>query len=478
MKSQDELLRSTPEAQGISSSAILAFVNAADEGRHGIHSFMLLRHGEAVAEGWWSPYAREIPHMLFSLSKSFTSTAVGLAVAEGRLTVDDRVLSYFPEQAPAEAGEHLAAMRLRHLLSMSTGHAQDAMVHTGEHPGADWASVILAEPVEFEPGTHFVYNNAASYLLSAIVQRATGMKVVDYLQPRLFEPLGIERPTWEVSPQGINTGGWGLSLKTEDIARFGQMYLQKGTWQGRRILPQAWVEEATSYQVSNGNSPDSDWAQGYGYQFWRCRHGAYRGDGAFGQYCLVMPDQDAVLAITSGVADMQAVLNLVWEHLLPAMSAGPLPEDPESSGPAAGQAVRPGAAAAGRQRGIPPAERVSGKTYVFDKNEQHIESLCLDFDHKGCVLTLRNDHGEQRIACGNGKWLQGTAAVMTPEPQRVAAAGAWTEDDTYVVKLYLIETPFCQTITCHFDDDRLTVDNRMNVSFGPLEQPRLIGHRA
>ena len=163
-------------------------------------------------------------------------------------------------------------------------------------------------------------------MLSAIVQKATGMTVLDYLRPRLFEPLGIEHPTWETSPQGISAGGFGLSIRTEDIARFGQLYLQKGNWQGKQLVPAAWVEAATARQTSNGSNPKSDWDQGYGYQFWRCRHGAYRGDGAFGQYCIVLPEQDAVIAITSGVKDMQAVLNLVWDKLLPAMkpvAAGP-----------------------------------------------------------------------------------------------------------------------------------------------------------
>ena len=137
-------------------------------------------------------------------------------------------------------------------------------------------------------------------MLSAIVQKATGKTVLDYLRPRLFEPLGIENPTWETSPQGISLGGYGLSIRTEDIARFGQLYLQKGKWQGKQLVPAAWVEAATARQTSNGSNPKSDWDQGYGYQFWRCRHGAYRGDGAFGQFCIVMPEQDAVVAITSG----------------------------------------------------------------------------------------------------------------------------------------------------------------------------------
>ena len=228
------------------------------------------------------------------------------------------MLKFFPEDAPAEPSKNLKAMRVSDLLRMSTGQQTEPR-RTPDSPGPrpSWPS-----PCPFKPGTHFLYNTSATYMLSAIVQKATGMTVLDYLKPRLFEPLGIEHPTWETSPQGISTGGYGLSIRTEDIARFGQLYLQKGKWNGKQLVPAAWVEAATARQTSNGSNPKSDWDQGYGYQFWRCRHGAYRGDGAFGQYCIVLPEQDAVIAITSGVKDMQAVLNLVWDKLLPALKSG------------------------------------------------------------------------------------------------------------------------------------------------------------
>ncbi|HEY2411543.1 MAG TPA: serine hydrolase, partial [Pirellulaceae bacterium] len=285
-----DLPRSSPEAEGVSSAGVLAFIEAADKGLDSLHSIMLVRHGKVVAEGWWAPYSPAAPHSLYSLSKSFTSTAVGMAIAEGKLKLDDDVLKFFPEDAPAEPSKNLQAMRVSDLLRMNTGH------QTEPKRVADqvWTKAFLAHEVPFKPGTHFLYNTSATYMLSAIVQKATGEKLIDYLRPRLFEPLGIENPTWESSPQGINTGGYGLSVRTEDIAKFGQLYLQKGTWHGKQLLPEEWVAKATARQTSNGSNPKSDWDQGYGYQFWRCRHGAYRGDGAFGQFCVVLPEQDAV----------------------------------------------------------------------------------------------------------------------------------------------------------------------------------------
>ena len=317
------LPRSTPEAQGVSPAGIRAFIEAADAQVNTMHSFMLVRHGAVVAEGWWKPESPEKPHVLHSLSKSFTSTAVGLAVAEGKLSIDDEVLKFFPDDAPAEPSKNLKSMRVRDLLTMSTGHQTEAKFS----PDTPWMRAFLAQPVEHKPGAHFQYNTPGTYTLSAIVQKVTGQTVLDFLRPRLFEPLGIENPEWAASPQGISTGGWGLKIRTEDIAKFGQLYLQKGQWNGKQLVPAAWVEQATARQMSNGSDPTKDWDQGYGFQFWRCRHGAYRGDGAFGQFCLVLPEQDAVVAITADAKDMQAELNIVWDKLLPAFQAAPLPEN-------------------------------------------------------------------------------------------------------------------------------------------------------
>lgn len=319
------LPRSTPEAEGVSAEAVRQYIEAADKEVDTMHSFMLVRHGKVIAEGWWKPEAADQPHVLHSLSKSFTSTAVGLAVAEGKMSIDDPVLKYFPDEAPEHPSDKLKMMRVRDLLTMNTGH-QSEPKFTPEQP---WAQTFLAQPVEHKPGTHFLYNSPGTYMCSAIVQKVTGQTVLDYLKPRLFDPLGIQSPEWMTSPQGISTGGWGLLLRTEDIAKFGQLYLQRGKWEGQQLIPEAWVAQATARQVSNGSDPSKDWDQGYGFQFWRCRHGAYRGDGAHGQFCLVLPEQDAVIAITANAGNLQGELNVVWDHLLPAFHPEALSPNPE-----------------------------------------------------------------------------------------------------------------------------------------------------
>jgi CubicO group peptidase (beta-lactamase class C family) len=466
-----DLPRSSPEAQGVSSSAVLAFVDAADK-VESMNSFMLLRHGHVVAEGWWAPYDARSPHSLYSLSKSFTSTAVGLAVAEGRLSVDDEVLKFFPDEAPSEPGNNVKAMRVSDLLRMSTGH-QTEPPRKADEP---WAKTFLAHPVPFKPGTHFLYNTSATYMASAIVQKATGQTVLDYLRPRLFEPLGIENPTWEASPQGVTAGGYGLSVRTEDIARFGQLYLQEGKWQGRQLVPEAWVDAATARQTSNGSSPKSDWDQGYGYQFWRCRHGAYRGDGAFGQYCVVLPEQDAVVVITSGVKDMQSVLNLVWDKLLPAMKSSlPLPADD-----AAGEKLRQrlkGLTLRAQDGSASPTANVWGRRYVFPENRRKLESLSLENSGEGGAVTLvaRFDGADRRIACGRGTWMKGKGGWGQLAEQPVAASGAWTAGDTFTAKLCFYETPFIVTVALTFSGDEVRCVSEANVGFGPTKEPPVVG---
>ena len=485
-----ELPRSSPEAQGIASADILDFVQAADQQVDAMNSFMLVRHGHVVAEGWWSPYDAETPHILYSLSKSFTSTAVGLAISEGKLSLDDQVLKFYPEDAPAEPSTNLKAMRVRDLLRMASGNQVEAGLRDPATKDQPWTKTFLANPVPFKPGTHFLYNSPGTYMLSAIVQKATGMTVLDYLRPRLFDPLGFKNPTWDTSPQGISTGGWGLRARTEEIARFGQLYLQKGMWKGRQLVPAAWVEEATSRQTANGSAPASDWDQGYGYQFWRCRHNVYRGDGAFGQYCIVMPEQDAVVAITSGVRDMQQVMNLVWDKLLPAMKASPLPENAAAQKNLRAKLATLTVRMQAGQPTSPAAAKVSGRWYDFPASERTdargIQAVELDLNSESPALVVRTARGDNRTPIGLGAWAKSKGGFsngidqflsVTAQPL-LAASGAWTADDVFTVKIVAYETPFYSTLKFRFDGDRLELDSEHNVAFGQTKLPQMIGQVA
>ncbi|MCA9883403.1 MAG: serine hydrolase [Anaerolineae bacterium] len=480
MASSNQLKRTRPEAEGIPSSAILDFINAVEQHTHpldALHGFMLLRHGNVVAEGWWEPYGPRTPHWLYSLSKSFTSSAIGLAVSEGLLTVNDPVLKFFPDVAPENPSDNLKAMRVRHLLSMNTGHQEDttSKVFWGEDD--NWARAFLSLPVENEPGTWFVYNTAATYMLSAIITKLTGQPLLDYLTPRLFEPLGIENPAWDVDPQGINLGGTGLHITTEDITHFGQMYLQKGMWNGKRILTEEWIDEATRATSDNSNrEAGPDWIQGYGYQFWRCRHNCYRGDGAFGQYCLIMPEQDAVVAINSGVRDLQAVLDKIWEHLLPAMQADALPDNPDAHDKLAKKLASLSLPMPQGEQTSPQAKAVDGKIYSMAPNDLKLKSVAMAFGDESSTLTIGTETGEQTVPIGYQTWHKGTAILREYGEEAVAASGAWTDANTYTVHLCFYESEVGPIFTFHYDGDDLQLGYEPNVSWMPTDVMTIMGH--
>jgi CubicO group peptidase (beta-lactamase class C family) len=482
------LPRSNPESQGVDPAAVTKFIDEIEAAKLELHSFMLLRHGNVAAEGWWKPYAPEPPHMLFSLSKSFTSTAVGFAVSEGLLTVDDPVLKFFPDEAPEKPGKHWEEMKVRHLLSMSTGHAKDTTGLMTNRKDGDWAKGFLLQPLKYRPGAHFFYNTGATYMLSVIVQKLTGRRALDYLTPRLFEPLGIEGAAWEQCPKGYDTGGFGLSVKTEDIAKFGQFLLQRGMWEGRQLLPAAWIDEATRKQVDNGPADGTnDWGEGYGYQFWRCIPGCYRGDGAFGQYCIVAPQLDAVVAITGGLGDMGAVMRRVWDILLPAMKDA-VPENPQAR-----KAMRD--RLAGLQYG-PPALRagspleaeISGKTYALANSPDRRKAVRYVFSGDSCEMHIAsargripNAHGGgfskggvSKFVLGRGEWIEGMAD--TPKgPALCAASFSWEDDRKLVLTLRLLNTPFVIQETVKFESDSIELSQKINVGFGPTETPAIKG---
>ena len=463
---------STPEEEGISSRSILQFIEALEEAQpDALHSVMIRRHGQIVAQGWWVPYAPETPHLLWSLSKSFTSTAIGMAQDEGLLSIDDQVISFFPEDTPDEPSDNLKAMRIRDLLKMNSGHQGDTSMRLRR--GKSWVNSFLALEVEHKPGTHFVYNSGATYMLSAILQKVTGMTVLDFLTPRLFKPLGIENPTWESDPQGINVGGWGLSVTTEDISKLGTLYLQKGMWEGKQLLSESWVEEATGYQTSNGSNPESDWEQGYGYQFWQCRNNAYRGDGAFGQYCIVMPEQDVVLAITSGSDDMQGILNVVWEYLLPAMKEESLPPDEAGSKQLNQKLQNLAITYVAGEESSPLAKEVTGLTYTLEQNSQSINSISFNFENPTSEITITTKQGEQKFRAAYQNMEKGIFTSPTLTSNKVAVNGAWTAPDTYTVNLIYYETPENLTFTFTFQEGKLLWDTERKASFGTRHPSQL-----
>jgi len=474
------LPRSIPEAEGVSSKGILNFLDAAAKSKHEFHSLMFLRHGKVIAEGWWNPYSRDLKHTMYSLSKSFTSTAAGLAIAEKRIALSDKVISFFPDYLPDTISQNLRDLTVKHLLTMSVGQDPDP---TTIIPARDtnWIKSFLALPIINKPGSTFLYNSMATYMLSAIVQKVTGQKVIDYLTPRLFNPLGIQNMDWEIDPMGINTGGWGLRVKTEDMAKLGQLYLQKGNWYGKQLLPKEWVEEATtikilqSPEVSQSKRDSSDWLQGYCYQFWRSRHNSFRGDGAFGQYILVLPEQDAVIAITAETADMQDELNLVWEYLFPAIKNNKLPTNESVVQNLHKRLLSLALPYSSKSTTSPVETDISGKTFTVNENENRIKSLMLKFSGDKCYLTVVTDTATYKLGFSSTKWEKGETKMHGPyllpnakfaglPPFKVEGNYTWKDDNTLELTLRYVESPHSEKIICNFNKDKISVDFKNSIN--------------
>lgn len=487
-----KLPRTRPEEQGVSSYAISSFLDAVERQSLELHSFMLLRHGQVIAEGWWHPYDAETVHLLYSLSKSFTATAVGMAVEEGLVSVEDKVISFFPDEIPEDAGEHLKAMQVRHLLSMATGHTTDTIEHVMRT--GDWVKNFLAIPPNQAPGTIFCYNNGATFMLSAILFKLTGMSLLEYLRPRLLRPLGIGKARWQENPQGIQLGFTGLHITTEAIAKFGQLYLQKGNWQGRQLVSEAWIEEATRVHIpsaSPGQEEDKfDWQQGYGFQFWMCRHGAYRGDGAFGQFCVVMPEQDAVFVTTSGEDDMQAILDAAWKHLLPAVRKSTSTPDSEAQKDLKDKLSKLSYAPVQGEVSTATEGSLCGQRYDFEPvhlapesvrsfgplmpQSIRLDKLGLEQNEHWLVTLTHPETVELKI--GYHEWATYSTGYGG-DSERVVSSGAWTAADTFCFQLRYVETPHCLSFKLQFTDHEVKLDMSLNVAFGPLNAPQLTGKR-
>jgi len=478
------LPRSTPEAEGVDSAGIQGLVEAFESKINAVHSLMLVRHGKVVAEGWWAPYAAEDPHIMYSVSKSFTSTAIGMAQQEGLLSVNDLVLSFFPELAPENPAEQMKNMRIRDLLRMSSGHQNDMNPVIKAAKDGAWIKAFLATPVENKPGTRWVYNSACSYMLAAIVQKVSQQSLEEYLKPRLFDPLGILPPLWGKSPEGVNLGDGGLTLRTEDLAKFGLLYLQKGMWNGKRLLAERWVEDAGSLQTATGGNPDSNWDAGYGYQFWRNKVTGYRADGAFGQFAFVLPKYDAVLAVTSGTGDMAGVMDAVWQYLLPALREKALPSNPAAQRKLRSKLASLSLPVQSGEPHMPLTADVSGRKYSFESNELGITSAGVDYFGPDSNVTFQDADGTHIIPCGLGHWIRSRTAfqkrisnVFDNESQGIAASCAWLDDHTFMAKLCFHETPYTISARFTFERDKLLIDLEHNLRWGETKRPQLVGKR-
>ena len=446
------LPRCPPIDKDVDPGAVLAFVEAidADESTE-LHSLMVVRHRHVVAEGWWAPHTPERPRLLYSLTKSFSSTALGIAVGEGLVDLDDTVVSHFPEFADEITDPGSRSITLRHVVSMASGHNRDMKDEALQLDPHEPVRGFLMVPPDEAPGTVFAYSQPCTYTVGSVVQRAAGCTLSEYLRPRLFDPLGIGEVGWLTWPPGREQAFSGLFARTEDIAKLGILYLQKGRWGNTQLIPEHYVIQATSRQIDTPGETNPDWSQGYGFQFWMSRHG-YRGDGGYGQFCVVLPEQDAVIAITGGTEAMQAVLDHLWVHLLPGFNASTLDNGAQSTLEARLRSLALPACLMQHSspssqdwyeqafRVTPRAQRQPGSSWLT--------SVSLRRADESLEITLAESDNAITFPVGTKRWLTSTPHDVYGDPLPVAASGGWHDDDMLRVEVIFLETPHRLDITC------------------------------
>lgn len=468
-----DLPRSTPAQEGISTRAVIDMMDSLMALPNcDIHHVMVLRHGKVVAELHPSPFRAEDAHTLYSASKTFTSLAVGIAIDENLLRLDDRVLTFFPDKRPDSISDNLAAMTVRDLLMMAAGIKPDWRLRDLEK--ADWIECWLAKPCDEAPGQHFQYDSMSTFMLSAIVQRVTGRTLLDYLNQKLFGPMHILQADWEMSPDGINTGGWGLRVQAETMAKLGLLLMNKGSWHGRQLVSADYMEEACSpliyYKDRKDTDVPTDGNQGYGFQTWRCKWpGAIRADGAFGQYSVAVPEQELVVVILGMIPNGHPELACIWNQLMPGIkSDGPL--QPENKLQKRLDRLC-ATAALPLPKGKPQTaqgNQILDMVMQLDSNQHDYKKLAIT--HDGSLLITYNDGFQDPLGCGYGQWRY-TGMIGFP-PYSInavnrmrdlkhdfvaAAAYAWTSPTTLEVKVHYVNWISSTTFTFDFGKDEVTM---------------------
>ena len=464
-----DLPRSTPAAEGISTQAVINMMDSMMAlPECDIHHVMVVRHGKVVAELHPTPFRAEDSHTLYSASKTFTSLAVGIAIDENLLRLDDRVITFFPDKRTNRVSDNMAEMTVRDLLMMASGVKPD---WTMRNNSTDWVKDWLAKPVDDKPGSLFQYDSMCTFMLSAIVQRVTGYTMLEYLQKKLFNPMHITVADWETSPDGINTGGWGLRVQAETMAKLGLLLLNKGNWNGEQLVSADYVTAACSRLIDGGAKetvPATDGNQGYGYQVWQSKWpGSYRADGAMGQYTVVVPQEDLVVVILGMKLYGHEELACIWNQLMPGLKTEPLKPENKLQ-----KKLENLCANASLQ--LPKGKRTNKKTDAFmgrqlqlDANRFKLKSIEVDRN----MLTLDSEDGtHETFAMGYRTW---NYSPMTGFPYysinsinrmqgfkhgfEAAAAYAWTSPTTLEVRVHYVDWISGMKFVFDFEKSEVTI---------------------
>lgn len=450
---RNHLERVKPASVGLSGNAILNYIEKLQACGTEMHGLMIARHGKICAEGWWKPFFPGLIHGQASLTKGYVVTAMGILVGEGRASLGEKIVDILPEYMPDKKSDNLKALTIHHLLCMGAGNNS-----MQDRTSQNWLYDLFASDFPYKPGSHFYYSGVVTSVLGAIIRQKTSLGLMDFLRSRLFNKIGIdaEHLKWIKHPDGLEYGGGGLFATTEDNLRLGQLYLNGGVWQGERILSEEWVKAATSKQIDNDHEIPADKRVGYGYQMWMCQpSGVYRFDGAKGQFVIVVPNLDMVIAINQmadGSLD-QETLNITWQYLKEAQGS--------DSGDLKLATMMPSLSLPRIEYGSIPQQDRFTKDRTFRFNQNNINLFPGDYQMltfkvpKGIdQITFSEKKGEivAEIRSGNSFFLLHISLdgldrlsvlhVADDLPEMVYASGVWMNDDTFKITLRYLETPF------------------------------------
>lgn len=484
------LKRASLEAAGVDREGIKQFLDAVEKKGIELHDFMLVRGGKVCYEASWYPYEKENLHMLYSLSKAFTALGVGFAVQEGKFSVQDKVISFFDQELPEKLDEKTMHMTVEHLLTMCTGQEQEPPILNYELEG-DWVRKFLEIVPVYEPGTHFFYDTTATYVLSAIVTKVTGEKLVDYLRPRLFEPLRITDYYWDESPQGNTLGGIGFNVTIETVAKLGVFLQQQGMWEGQQLLDRDWMLRMVSNLVDSSGgevySDGNEWGVGYGYQIWQCiPKGVYRGDGAYGQFAVVAPEKNLVIATLTGTEDMAGLMTEMWKYLLPACRDVEKEEIPEGESLKEQFYVCFPEGEADAKEAVDASQMM--QAYQMEKNEEGLERILLKKAEKKDALQITckfADGTERTLGFGYRKWEKNDIPEVyfshyytCADIRKVNTAGAYAwKGGVLNLKLCYPNGPLGVTATMRFYGEKIEITAKKSRCMNLKMEYKFVGER-
>lgn len=464
-KMSDKLIYSSPEAEGINSGAIINFLNAAEKSDAEIHGIMILVHNKVIFEGYYAPYAADIPHIMHSFTKCLTNTAVGLAYSEGLLKLDDPIVKYLPEYADPE-NPYLSRATIRNLITMRSGQERSIGGNEWRPLKTSWLDAYFRVKFDKEPGSAYMYSSGNSYVLSAIVQRLTGKTAREYVWEKVTSKIGTRDFDWQLSPEGICSGGNGISLTVDDMARIGLLYLNNGNWNGQQLLSREWVDLALGRK-----EPVARNAEEPAYNFhWENTGDVWATKGMFGQTCALVPSLDMVVAFTA--ADEKGVL---WELLQNVLVDG------IKSGKAQKGANRELLQTRPQQMSLlEPHHSVERhvipekKSYCFqlDGSVDHVVGIELLFEEESVLYAMTDDRGRHTVRAGLDSWIAGettmTGAYLHHQYEmgtaKISACAYWSDENTLTMAWRYPEMAFFDHLSVTWEKNCLRINRWVNMN--------------